>query len=58
MTVDEQTVAALGIVAGLNIPPEYAAGVAGNLARLLVQAKLVMEFELPSDVEPAPVFRA
>ena len=58
MTVDEQTVGALGSVVDLNIPPEYAAGVAENLARLLAQAKLVMEFELSQDTEPAPVFRA
>jgi Protein of unknown function (DUF4089) len=58
MMVDEQMVVALGSVAELNIAPEYAGGVAENLARLLAQAKLVMEFELPSDMEPAPVFRA
>ncbi len=58
MMVDEQKVLVLGSVAELNIPPEYAAGVAENLARLLAQVKLVMEFELPSDMEPAPVFRA
>jgi Protein of unknown function (DUF4089) len=58
MVVDEQTVAALDSLLELNIPPEYAAGVAENLAQLLVQAKLVMELELPQDTEPAPVFRA
>ncbi|MDQ6703981.1 MAG: DUF4089 domain-containing protein [Pseudomonadota bacterium] len=29
---------------------------AENLERLLLQAKLVMELELPADTEPAPVF--
>jgi Protein of unknown function (DUF4089) len=58
MLVDEQTVVVLGSLADLNIPPEYAAGVAENLARLLAQAKLVMELELPADMEPAPVFHA
>jgi Protein of unknown function (DUF4089) len=58
MAVDEHTVAVLGPLAELNIPPEYAAGVAEDLTRLLAQAKLVMELELPPDTEPAPVFRA
>jgi hypothetical protein len=35
MAVDEQTVAVLGSLAELNIPPEYAACVAENLTRLL-----------------------
>lgn len=55
--VDERTVEALASVVDLNIPPQYLTGVAENLDRLLVQAKLVMEFELPPDAEPAPVFR-
>lgn len=38
------------------IPPEYHAGVATQLAALRVQARLVEEFELPDEVEPAPVF--
>jgi Protein of unknown function (DUF4089) len=58
MAVDEQTVAVLGTLAELNIPPEYAASVAENLTRLLAQARLVMELQLPPDTEPAPVFRA
>jgi hypothetical protein len=57
MGVDEKTVEALGSLLELNIPQEYAAGVAENLARLLAQAKLVMELELPPETEPAPVFR-
>jgi len=57
MAVDEQTVALLGSLLELNIPEEYAADAAENLARLLAQAKLVMELELPPDMEPAPVFR-
>ncbi|HXW71795.1 MAG TPA: DUF4089 domain-containing protein [Methylocella sp.] len=58
MVVDEHAVTVLGSLLELNIPAEYTAGVAENLALLLAQAKLIMEFELPSDVEPAPVFRA
>jgi hypothetical protein len=38
------------------IPPEYRAGAAAQLAALRVQARLVEEFELPDDLEPAPVF--
>ena len=39
------------------IPPEYRAGVATQLAALRVQARLVEEFVLPDDLEPAPCFR-
>jgi Protein of unknown function (DUF4089) len=56
--VDDHMVATLTALLELRIPPQYAAGVAENLERLLLQAKLVMEFELPPDTEPAPVFRA
>lgn len=55
--VNDQTVAALGALLDLKIPSQYAAGVAENLERLLLQAALVMEFELPAETEPAPVFR-
>jgi hypothetical protein len=54
--VDERTVAALAALIELEIPSQYAAGVAENLDRLLLQAKLVMDLELPPDTEPAPVF--
>jgi len=56
--VDDHTVSVMATLLELTIPPQYAAGVAENLQRLLIQAKLVMDFELPPDTEPAPVFHA
>jgi hypothetical protein len=55
--VDEGAVAALARVVDLDIPPQYLAGVAENLERLLAEARLVMEFELQPEAGPAPVFR-
>jgi Protein of unknown function (DUF4089) len=42
---------------GLPIDPEYRSGVIFNLERIARMAALVMEFPLPDDAEPAPVFR-
>jgi hypothetical protein len=55
--VDGNTVEAIGSLLELTIPAQYMAGVAENLERLLLQAKLVMDLELPPHIEPAPVFR-
>lgn len=41
---------------GLPIDPTHRAGVVLNLERIAQMAALVMEFPLPDDVEPAPVF--
>jgi hypothetical protein len=41
---------------GLPILPEHRAGVALNLARLMVQARLVQSVALPEETEPASVF--
>jgi hypothetical protein len=38
------------------IPPEYRAGAAIQFAALCVQARLVEEFVLPDELEPAAVF--
>jgi hypothetical protein len=46
----------LSQLAASGIPPEYRAGVAAQLAALRAQARLVEEFPLPDDTEPAPVF--
>ena len=43
-------------LAANGVPVEYRAGVATQLAALRVQAKLVEEFALPDDTEPAKVF--
>ncbi len=42
---------------GLPIAPEHRPGVIQFTGMLLAHAALVMEFPLPDDVEPAPVFR-
>lgn len=39
-----------------EIPAEFRAGVAVQFAALAAQARLVQEFALPDEVEPAPVF--
>jgi|SRR5579863_3276027 len=41
---------------GLKIAPEYYADVNGDLNRLAGVAGFLMQFPLPQDVEPAPVF--
>ena len=41
---------------GLPILPEHHDGVALNLARLMVQARLVQSVALPEETEPASVF--
>ena len=38
------------------VPEEYRAGVAAQLEALRAQARLVEEFPLPDELEPAPVF--
>jgi hypothetical protein len=43
---------------GLSIEPEWKPAVRLNLEAILRQARLVDEFELPDEAEPASVFRA
>lgn len=43
---------------GLSIDPAWKAGVRANLEVTFRLAAPVAEFELPDDVEPAPVYRA
>ena len=45
-------------VLGLDIKPEWIAGVRGNLEVSLRLAKLVDAFPLPDELEPAPVYEA
>ncbi|OKH20166.1 DUF4089 domain-containing protein [Hydrococcus rivularis NIES-593] len=40
----------------LSIAPEYLPGVIDNMTRIAAIATLVTEFELPEDLEAAPVF--
>jgi hypothetical protein len=42
---------------GLGIPPQYLAGVVANFKRSADMAAHVMAFPLPTEVEPAPVYR-
>lgn len=44
-------------VLNLPIPPDCHPGVVANLERTAAIAQLVMEFPLPDDVEPAPIFQ-
>jgi hypothetical protein len=47
---------AMSRLVGLPLLPEHRAGVALNLARLMVQAQLVQSVVLPEETEPASVF--
>ena len=53
----EADVERLAAALGLPLEPGSAAPIAQNLAGLLVSAQLFVEFSLPDDVEPPPVFR-
>ncbi len=53
----EALVTALAQAAGLPIGREHVRGVAENLQRLMAQARVVMEVELPLEMEPAGIFR-
>ena len=43
---------------GLTIRPEWREAVRANLAVTFRMAALVLDFELPDEAEPAPVFAA
>jgi hypothetical protein len=53
----EAYVDAAAALIGLPIDPAHRAGVVVNIERLAQMAALVMEFALPEEAEPAPVFR-
>jgi Asp-tRNA(Asn)/Glu-tRNA(Gln) amidotransferase C subunit len=55
--VTEAEVERLAALVDLPIDPADRAAVAQQLSGLLNVARLVTEFPLPDDVEPAPVFR-
>jgi hypothetical protein len=42
---------------GLPIDPAHRPGVILNMERIAEMAAMVMEFPLPDEVEPAPVFQ-
>ena len=53
----EVYVDAVAALIGLPIDPAHRPGVVVNIERLAQMAALVMEFPLPEEAEPAPVFR-
>ena len=53
----EAYVVAAAALIGLTIDPAHRPGVVANLERIAQMAALVMEFPLPDEAEPAPVFR-
>jgi hypothetical protein len=57
-TIWENHVAALANVLGLILEPDWKAAAAANLETIFKIAALVDGFELPDDIEPAPVFEA
>ncbi len=48
---------AAATVVGLSIPAECRAGVITNFQRIAALAANVTDFALPTEIEPAPVFR-
>ena len=52
----EEYVKATAEAVGLPIPPEYLAGTVANFERSAALAKILMDFPLPIDVQPAPQF--
>jgi Protein of unknown function (DUF4089) len=61
ITSSEQSdtlVAASAQALGISLDPAWHEAIASNLRLLLLHAKLVDEFALPDDIEPASVFYA
>ena len=52
----EAFVEAAARIVDLPLAPEHRSGVVMNFRRIAAMARLVNEFPLPPDVEPAPVF--
>lgn len=52
----EEYVEQMALVLGLSIAPEYKPEVIDNFSRIAAIAQLVLEFELPQDVEAAPIY--
>ena len=53
----EAYVDAAAALIGLPINPAHRPGVVVNIERLAQMAALVVDFPLPEEAEPAPVFR-
>ena len=52
----EELVRATAEAVGLAIPAEYFPGVVMNFERSAALAKVLMDFPLPLDAQPAPVY--
>ena len=52
----EAYVIAAAQLVGLGLDPAHRPGVVLNFARIAQMAALFMEFPLPDDTEPAPIF--
>jgi hypothetical protein len=46
----------MAAIVNLPLQPEHQPGVIENVARIQTLAQLVMEFPLPEDIEPTPIF--
>jgi hypothetical protein len=46
----------MGFLMDLRLPDEYRDGVVANFERIKAIAQIVNSFELPDDVEAAPIF--
>ncbi len=49
---------AIGQVLGIAIEPEWRASVRANLAVTLRMGAAILDFPLPDEAEPSPVFQA
>ena len=57
MELTDADIDRLAAILGLTIDPASREAVREHVASMLAVARLVTEFPLPDDVEPAPVFR-
>ena len=51
-------ITAAAVAFDLPLKPEWQGGIKANLAVTLKHANLVVDFSLPDEAEPAPVFKA
>jgi hypothetical protein len=48
---------AAAVLIGLTLDPAHRPGVIVNLERIAAMAALVMDFPLPAETEPAPIYQ-
>lgn len=54
----DEFIAAAAHVLGIPLDPAWMPAIKSNLEATLKHAAVVAEFDLPDDVEPAPIFKA